>query len=116
MKLLQVIPKELPASTEAVLWAFVTLLIGGIIFLVLYIRKMHNERLRYGRETQEIILKTQDVLLKVVDKNTEAYHGMKASIELNTVATKNGAEQMRGATDRLTTAVDNLNRDMRNER
>jgi hypothetical protein len=41
---------------------------------------------------------------------------MKASIELNTVATKNGAEQMRGATDRLTTAVDNLNRDMRNER
>jgi hypothetical protein len=82
---------------------------GVIVAMALYIRKMNNDRIKEGKETREI-------LLKVVDKNTEAYQGMKASIEMNTVATKNGAEQMRGATDRLVNAVDNLNRDIRNNK
>lgn len=95
-------------TTEAYLITGISVLASGIVWLALYIRKMHNERVKDMKETK-------DMLLKVVDKNTEAYFGMKASIEMNTMATKNGAEEMRGATDRLSNAVDNLNRDMRHK-
>jgi hypothetical protein len=94
-------------TSEAYLISGISALGIVIVWLALYIRKMHNERIKEGKETKEL-------LIKIVEKNTEAYHGMKASIEMNTVATKNGAEQMRGATDRLSNAVDNLNRDLRN--
>jgi hypothetical protein len=96
-------------TNEAYLITAISVMSGAIVWLALYIRKMHNERVKDMKETK-------DVLLKVVDKNTEAYFGMKASIDMNTIATKNGAEEMRGATDRLSTAVDNLNRDMRNNK
>lgn len=95
-------------TTEAYLITGISVLSSGIVWLALYIRKMHNERVKDMKETK-------DMLLKVLDKNTEAYFGMKASIEMNTMATKNGAEEMRGATDRLSNAVDNLNRDMRHK-
>ncbi len=86
---------------------------GVIVWLALWARKINNERANDSKSTKEMMLKTQEVLLHVIGKNTEVQQEMKASIERNTVATTNGAEQMRGATDRLTTAVDNLNRDMR---
>lgn len=94
---------------EAYLISGISILGAVVVWLALYIRKLHTSQMKKSEETQAI-------LVKLVDKNTEAYQGMKASIEMNTVATKNGAEQMRGATDRLANAVDNLNRDIRNNK
>jgi hypothetical protein len=87
-----------------------------IVWLALELRKMNNSRVRDYKENKEMMLKTQDVLIGVIRENTEVQAGMKATIERSIVATTNGAEQMRGATDRLTTAVDNLNRDIRNNK
>jgi hypothetical protein len=95
-------------TSEAYLISGISVLGAAIVWLALYIRKLHNTSIKELKENQ-------GMLVKMVEKNTEAYHGLKASVEMNTVATKNGAEQMRGATDRLSAAVDNLNRDMRNK-
>jgi hypothetical protein len=103
-------------TLEAALITGITAMGGVVVWLALWVRKMNNERIKESKETKEMMLQTQHVLVAIVEKNTEGFHGMKASIERNTVATQNGAEQMRGATDRLTNAVDNLNRDIRNNK
>src|SRR6187402_948736 len=97
-------------TLETALITGISALGAVVVYLALWVRKMNSERIKEGKETKEMMLQTQHVLVGIVEKNTEAYQGMKASIERNTVATTNGAEQMPGATDRLTTAVDNLNR------
>jgi hypothetical protein len=96
-------------TSEAYLITGISILGSVVVWLALYVRKLHNSQMKESKEMQGI-------LVKLVDKNTEAYQGMKASIEMNTVATKNGAEQMRDATHRLSSAVDNLNRDIRNHK
>ena len=103
-------------TLEAALITGITTLGAVVVYLATWVRKINNERIKEGRETKQMMIQTQTVLVGIVEKNTEAYHGMKASIERNTVATTNGAEQMRGATDRLSNAVDNLNRDIRNNK
>lgn len=94
-------------SSEAMLISALSAVVAALVALALYIKKMHNSHVKTAKETQ-------DVLIKIVEKNTEGFQEMKSSIQMNTEATKNGAEQMRGATDRLANAVDNLNRDIRN--
>jgi hypothetical protein len=103
-------------TLEAALITGISTLALVVIWLALWLRKMHNESIKEGKETKDMMLKTQEVLIKVVEKNTEGFHSMKSSIELNTVATTNGAEQMRGATDRLSQAVHDLGRDQRNNK
>lgn len=90
-------------TSEAYLISGISAMGLAIVWLALYIRKMHNERIKAMKETQ-------DVILKVVEKNTDAYHEMKTSIIMNTEATKNGAETMRGAVDRLTNQLDKPSR------
>jgi methyl-accepting chemotaxis protein len=90
-------------TNETLLITGISALSGVIVGLALYVRKLHNQSLKTMKETQEVIL-------KVVEKNTDAYHEMKTSIMMNTEATKNGAETMRGAVDRLTNQLDKPSR------
>jgi methyl-accepting chemotaxis protein len=96
--------KENP-NIIALLIGAITALGGTIVFLALYIRKMHNTQIKRADEDRK-------ELLTVIKENTQVNADMRAAIQTNTIATTNAAEQTSRSMDRLNNTVENLNRDV----
>jgi hypothetical protein len=90
------------ASVIGALWAV-------IIGLALYIRKIINDHAKSSERREERAL-------LIVEKNTAAFTMVSSSIQVNTTATENAAEQQTRSVDSLRNAVENLNRDILKKR
>jgi hypothetical protein len=90
------------ASVIGALWAV-------IIGLALYIRKIINDHAKSSERREERAL-------LIVEKNTAAFTMVSSSIQVNTAATENAAEQQTRSVDSLRNAVENLNRDILKKR
>lgn len=109
MNLLQVIPKEVPATREGLLWAFISVLIIGFGWLALWVRKMHNEAIKTHKEFLERSETHKNQVIEVVKTNSQAFFEMKGAIEMNTIVTKNAAEAGERSAQRLDDTMRNLN-------
>lgn len=94
--------KETP-QIITMLTGALTVLGAVIVWLALYIRKLHNQAMKTGEANR-------DIILKVVEKTTEVMADVNATIHNNTVATTNGAEQTTRAMDRLGGVVNDLHK------
>lgn len=88
----------------ALLIGAITALCGAIVFLALYIRKMHIAQIKRAQEDTERFI-------NVIKENTQSNVEMRSAIQMNTVATTNAAEQTSRSMDRLSNTVENINRD-----
>jgi hypothetical protein len=109
MILLQIVPKEIPSTKEGVLWIVISVLIGGIVWLALWVRKMHNETVKYLKENSDRQENDKRQMVGVVEKNTEAFFQMKGAIDANTMVTKGAAESGERSAERLDNTMRNLN-------
>jgi thymidylate synthase len=85
-------------SAIAALWAV-------IIGLALFIRKILNDHAKISEKREERYA-------EIAEKNTAAFTMVSSSIQVNTTATENAAEQQTRSVDSLRNAVENLNRDI----
>jgi hypothetical protein len=89
-------------SAIAALWAV-------IIGLALFIRKILNDHAKASEKREERYA-------EIAEKNTAAFTMVSSSIQVNTTATENAAEQQTRSVDSLRNAVENLNRDILKKR
>lgn len=85
-------------SVIAALWSV-------IIGMALYIRWLINDHAKRSERREQRAI-------EIVEKNTAAFTMVSSSIEANTAATENAAEQQTRSVDSLRNAVENLNRDI----
>jgi hypothetical protein len=102
MMLLQ---QQLTLTKEGMYITAISALVSVIVFLAIWIRKMYNHAIKRSEEDKK-------ELLSVIKENTQINSEMKAAIQMNTLASTNGAEQTSRSMDRLSDAVENLNRDV----
>lgn len=73
-----------------------------IVWLALYIRKLHNAAMKSHEDNKS-------TLLKMVEKNTEAFVKMEGAITVNTTATKSAAETGERSAQRMEGTLKSLN-------
>lgn len=96
-------------TLESALVVGISALAGVIVWLALWLRKMHNEAMKSHKEYVERSEANKNQVISVVEKNTEGFFEMKEAINTNTIVTKNAAEAGERSAQRLDDTMRNLN-------